>query len=147
MPHPDDKKSYLVCGYEGKFTINPCPNGLVFNKHVNRCDYSEEEPLVSKQVECLCQNEAKCIRVENSTEFTCECKAGYHGKLCELNVDDCFNNNNACGLNNKCLDLVNGYVCLCGNSFYGADCDLRSKVKQSTHRLEKVKELILYVKT
>jgi hypothetical protein len=49
IPHPDNSKLFLVCLQGGRYQISPCPKGLVFNKHLHRCDYSTEKETIRNE--------------------------------------------------------------------------------------------------
>lgn len=72
-----------------------------------------------------CQNDGVCIPKLDGKEYTCECKLGFTGPNCKENIDDC--KMNQCGENGQCIDLVNGYVCLCDSTHYGENCFDKSK--------------------
>ena len=46
-----------------------------------------------------------------SLRYHCECVAGYEGKMCETNIDDCISN--ACQNGAQCIDDILGYTCKC----------------------------------
>jgi len=49
--------------------------------------------------------------------------AGYNGKTCEVNIDECASD--PCIHNGRCVDLVNGFYCSCtGTGFKGFRCDI-----------------------
>ena len=54
--------------------------------------------------------------------YECLCVAGFDGKNCETNIDDCLSR--PCKNNATCIDLVNGYRCQCdGTGFEGPTCE------------------------
>lgn len=46
--------------------------------------------------------------------------------LCQTDIDDCFPNN--CSHGGTCLDLVNGFKCVCPPQWTGKTCQLGKKV-------------------
>ena len=51
---------------------------------------------------------------------TCDCKDGFTGKNCEINIDDC--DPNPC-INGACTDHINSYQCDCYLDWEGVNCD------------------------
>lgn len=49
----------------------------------------------------------------------CDCQPGFSGAYCQTNIDDC--QTSTCGTL-QCVDLLNSYVCLCGNGSYAQVC-------------------------
>jgi hypothetical protein len=47
----------------------------------------------------------------------CICADGFEGENCEVNVDDCEDND--CENNSTCVDGVNNYTCLCPPEYTG----------------------------
>ena len=126
FPHPSIKTSFVLCSENGNYNIQVCPIGLVYNTFLQRCDYNNDEPDLSNPCkQNPCKNSAKCTQVTSSNNFTCSCNPGFTGQLCETNVDECDNAN--CGDGSTCIDLINGYVCLCPSNYYGSDCKTNSK--------------------
>ncbi|XP_078585863.1 uncharacterized protein LOC144867674 [Branchiostoma floridae x Branchiostoma japonicum] len=72
---------------------NPCVNG-------GRCVGPEDDPD--------CQDQS---RSDGFHDYTCNCTAGFEGRYCEINPNDCVPN--PCPQNYTCIDQVNGYVCHC----------------------------------
>lgn len=77
-----------------------------------------------------CLNGGKCVfqqtpnddGLSNRTQFKCECQKNWSGQLCETNVNECSISNNPCGLNGKCIDVIDGYQCECKKGWTGPDC-------------------------
>lgn len=59
----------------------------------------------------------------DATTPVCDCKAGYEGKYCELNINEC--DSVPCQNNGSCTDLIADYVCECsGTGFEGKICEI-----------------------
>ena len=54
-------------------------------------------------------------------KFTCKCNAGFEGRNCESNVDECAGND--CSGRGKCVDGANAYTCQCETGYDGKDCE------------------------
>ena len=67
-----------------------------------------------------CKNGGVCEDQINGYE--CECRAGFTGVNCEININEC--EPLPCRNNATCLDLDNRYECLCLPGFEGAQCQL-----------------------
>lgn len=49
--------------------------------------------------------------------FRCICVDGFEGENCEVNVDDCEDND--CENNFTCVDGINNYICFCLFEYIG----------------------------
>lgn len=49
--------------------------------------------------------------------YRCTCADGFEGENCEVNVDDCEDND--CENNSTCVDGINNYTCLCPPEYTG----------------------------
>lgn len=49
---------------------------------------------------------------------SCVCPPGFEGQRCEINPDDCEDND--CENNSTCIDGVNNYTCICPPNYTGA---------------------------
>lgn len=54
--------------------------------------------------------------------FECKCHAGFYGKTCDWNTDDCIGN--ACENNSTCEDGILNYTCNCSCGFKGLLCEI-----------------------
>ncbi|MFH4976923.1 hypothetical protein AB6A40_003632 [Gnathostoma spinigerum] len=64
-----------------------------------------------------CKNGAICKDLWNKR--SCECMSGFRGEFCEINIDECLEND--C-VNSVCVDGIGNYSCKCLPGFTGADC-------------------------
>ena len=75
-----------------------------------------------------CANGGSCTPME-PFNFTCQCKVGYTGRNCEVNVDDCVSV--TCPNNRVCMDGVNTFECICMPSVFEEIDDLCLAVLQT----------------
>ena len=60
-------------------------------------------------------NGATCVK--DTPGYSCSCAAGYTGKNCQINVNEC--EQNPCQNEATCNDLVNTYNCTCSTGYTG----------------------------
>lgn len=69
-----------------------------------------------------CHNNAKCFL--NVGRELCICAAGFTGKTCDEQIDECLSS--PCQHGGKCIDGLNNYTCDCSNIFFqGPACETR----------------------
>ncbi|CAF93511.1 unnamed protein product, partial [Tetraodon nigroviridis] len=51
----------------------------------------------------------------------CVCPEGFEGDKCEINIDDCEDND--CENNSTCVDGINNYTCMCSPEYTGELCE------------------------
>ncbi|XP_046380159.2 sushi, von Willebrand factor type A, EGF and pentraxin domain-containing protein 1-like [Haliotis rufescens] len=71
--------------------------------------------------ECL---SSPCIHGDCNDDlngYTCSCEDGYHGDNCDVNMDDCLENE--CTNGGTCVDGVAEYTCRCTPEYTGQYCD------------------------
>ncbi|XP_046970634.1 protein crumbs isoform X1 [Vanessa cardui] len=78
----------------------------------------------SSGVGCVLCVEAQCVRgacadVRNS--YACACPPGYTGDYCQIDIDEC--ENNQCQNGATCRDDVAKYTCECAEGFDGEFCE------------------------
>lgn len=64
-----------------------------------------------------CVNAAACNNTAGS--YACACLAGWTGRDCEVNVDDCTGQ---CLNGATCIDLVDDFHCACAAGYAGRTC-------------------------
>ena len=128
VAHPKIKTQFLSCLHDGGYTLLSCPDDLVYNKYLDRCDLGSE-PLKVGCGSMPCQYGAKCIDLPND-EYKCHCPEGYSGVNCQIAPDFCATN--PCGDSGTChslpWDSPLPYYCTCSNEkLYGMSCDETSE--------------------
>ena len=53
-------------------------------------------------------------------DYTCQCLAGYSGRNCSIDIDDCAGVQ--CPGNSTCIDSVDSFTCVCNHGFEGENC-------------------------
>ena len=66
-----------------------------------------------------CLNGGSCL--DDVGSFSCECRPGFEGEHCEIEVDECASQ--PCRNGAICKDYVNSFVCECQPGFDGILCD------------------------
>ena len=73
-----------------------------------------------------CQNGARCI--PRFGGYSCSCRPGFTGQLCDVNIDECSPNTCSHG---TCIDGVNDYTCQCDPGYTGRHCTINIDECQS----------------
>uniref|UniRef100_A0A8C2D1U9 Sushi, nidogen and EGF-like domains 1 n=1 Tax=Cyprinus carpio TaxID=7962 RepID=A0A8C2D1U9_CYPCA len=70
-----------------------------------------------------CQNGGCCIDdcITGNPSFTCSCLAGFTGRRCQIEVDEC--SSYPCQNGGTCVDKINHFICLCPVGFIGTTCE------------------------
>ncbi|XP_025019229.1 protein crumbs homolog 2 [Python bivittatus] len=66
-----------------------------------------------------CHHAGSCLDLFNA--FSCACRPGWEGPLCETNVDDC--KSSPC-LHGECVDQEGDFQCVCKRGFIGKRCHI-----------------------
>ncbi|XP_071494914.1 sushi, von Willebrand factor type A, EGF and pentraxin domain-containing protein 1-like [Diadema antillarum] len=107
---PASQQTECIPCPDGTFTHKAGAHAIQYCQVINECDFNGRNP---------CLNEATCEDLPQG--YHCACLPGYTGQNCEVNIDECYNND-ACLNGGTCLDLVNGYQCSCPTGFHGVNC-------------------------
>ncbi|XP_023196029.1 sushi, nidogen and EGF-like domain-containing protein 1 isoform X3 [Xiphophorus maculatus] len=69
-----------------------------------------------------CLNGGQCIDdcITGNPSFTCSCLAGFTGRRCQINVNECVSN--PCQNGGSCKDRINGFICECPPGYMGVHC-------------------------
>uniref|UniRef100_A0A3B3UY66 Sushi, nidogen and EGF like domains 1 n=1 Tax=Poecilia latipinna TaxID=48699 RepID=A0A3B3UY66_9TELE len=69
-----------------------------------------------------CLNGGQCIDdcITGNPSFTCSCLAGFTGRRCQINVNECASN--PCQNGGSCKDRINGFICECPPGYMGVHC-------------------------
>uniref|UniRef100_A0A3Q2P5H2 Sushi, nidogen and EGF like domains 1 n=1 Tax=Fundulus heteroclitus TaxID=8078 RepID=A0A3Q2P5H2_FUNHE len=69
-----------------------------------------------------CLNGGQCIDdcITGNPSFTCSCLAGFTGRRCQINVNECASN--PCQNGGSCKDQINGFICECPAGYTGTHC-------------------------
>ncbi|XP_038058590.1 protein jagged-1b-like [Patiria miniata] len=112
---------HCVDGYEGdtcEMDIDECAS---FPCYINETCVDEINGFWCQRLNLCdndpCLNNATCVDVYPG--FICECVAGYGGKTCDQDIDECASS--PC-LRGTCTDHLDGYTCLCPPGYGGEKC-------------------------
>ena len=78
--------------------------------------YCEEEIPFCSRFPDYCGPNGEC-----DNRGFCDCDAGFAGDVCDLNIDECEDNQCQSG---TCVDRINGYDCQCDFGFEGDFCQI-----------------------
>ncbi|KAK9747061.1 EGF-like domain [Popillia japonica] len=71
----------------------------------------------------MCGEHGHCISTPGAG-YRCSCLAGYTGKYCHENINDC--KINPCENGGTCVDKVNAFQCICKEGWEGALCNINT---------------------
>jgi hypothetical protein len=112
IANPTNPSQFVICYGFGEFTIMDCPEHLVYNSHLVRCDLETSVPPGCASNPCL--NNGKCVDLPQLFTFRCDCPVGFTGQMCEK-LDACAAK--PCGVEGSCITMAPGSpvpnLCMC----------------------------------
>merc|ERR1711884_607009 len=63
---------------------------------------------------------SQLVPINTPGSYTCQCRDGFEGRDCLINIDDCADK--PCLNGGTCLDETDGFKCLCVDGFGGELC-------------------------
>lgn len=67
-----------------------------------------------------CHNGGQCVE-GRGLDFTCNCAAGWQGRFCSNEIDEC--ESSPCQNGGICVDKIASYACVCSMGFTGPNCE------------------------
>ena len=111
---------------EGQTTCVECPGTAVTQSAGSK---SRDQCLAVVCKEGFCQNGGLCLAQAHMAY--CYCAAGFSGRFCEVDIDDCASK--PCYNGGICKDMDQGYVCTCPPGYSGLQCqEEESSCKNNT---------------
>ncbi len=110
---------FLQCFGENRWVVSKCAEMLFWNQELRTCTI--EQPIKKTGV-CNtypCKNDGICEDTGNF-QFTCSCRPGFTGALCEEVIDFCLPQ--PCG-SGRCVSHPGGYNCVCQDKVVDQSCD------------------------
>ncbi|XP_030080407.1 protein eyes shut [Drosophila hydei] len=110
---------------------NPCQNGGLCrdrnNGYTCTCqpgylgDHCELDVAVCDTgTGARCQHGGECIE-GRGLEFSCKCSAGWHGRICQEEINECASS--PCQNGGVCVDKLAAYACACPMGYTGVNCE------------------------
>lgn len=126
MQHPFNRHQFIVCLPDGHISVMDCPENLVFNRYLDRCDYNDDPITGCSSQPCLYGS--TCVDMPDDFDYRCVCLPGFSGTHCEQAPDVC--SLQPCGTAGRCHAMSAGspipYYCSCfDDQAFGLGCEPR----------------------
>ncbi|XP_032572966.1 protein eyes shut isoform X2 [Drosophila sechellia] len=110
---------------------NPCQNGGLCRDRTNGYICTCQPGYLGSHCEldvavcetgtgARCQHGGECIEGPG-LEFTCDCPAGWHGRICQEEINECASS--PCQNGGVCVDKLAAYACACPMGYTGINCE------------------------
>lgn len=114
----NEGNTYLQCTSESNFVVSKCSESLYWHQEMKACVLEKPMAKIGACLNYPCENGGECQA--NGTDFTCLCREGFTGKVCETMVNSC--ESNPCQNGGKCLPFAGGYTCSCPDKIIDECC-------------------------
>ncbi|XP_078485708.1 uncharacterized protein LOC100184790 [Ciona intestinalis] len=79
------------------------------------CFPSILSPSACVTTNLMCLNGGSCRNTQGS--FECDCKPGYTGQKCDIDINECTNGQASCSINATCTNTNGSFICTCNTGF------------------------------
>ncbi|XP_068683338.1 uncharacterized protein [Montipora foliosa] len=85
-----------------------------------------------------CKNDGTCLALYEENSYRCICNAGFTGRDCKNDIDECSSENN-CHVNANCTNTLGSYNCTCKKGYEGdgRNCSVKDCWDIKTKRLSR----------
>jgi hypothetical protein len=88
----------------------------------SNCELNPDDCVKADNVTSVCVNSVGCT--DGLNDFTCHCKAGYQGKNCSDEINEC-QLLTPCQNGATCVDKLDDYRCECAFGYAGKNCSIK----------------------
>ncbi|XP_066026329.1 protein kinase C-binding protein NELL2a-like [Pocillopora verrucosa] len=110
---------------------------LSFDKYSNPNEYKEKKSshhyfFESACAKKPCKNNSTCLSGFTDKSYQCLCSAGFKGRTCEEDINECIEGTSNCSADAVCNNTKGSYNCTCKQGYYGDGniCRLASTCKE-----------------
>uniref|UniRef100_A0A1I8FNQ7 Notch receptor 3 n=1 Tax=Macrostomum lignano TaxID=282301 RepID=A0A1I8FNQ7_9PLAT len=82
----------------------------------------QPEPCNSSRWQSWCLNGGRCFQLVGVELPVCQCRRGFTGSRCQIDVNECEQFGGACLNGGECVDEPGGFRCTCKPGFQGPYC-------------------------